>query len=104
MIKLKFLIDRQHRSSYIRNGSGQATIRHSKKKSFEWALIGGKPGHPIKTGDVVVLYNLKRKQPLIYFRGQLFDVGWPDKTDIKDSPNQVAKMRAAAKVLLMPGV
>jgi len=92
-------------SSYVLNGkSSGGAIRHSKKKSFEWALIGGTPGRQIRTGSVVVLYNLKRQQPLIYYKGQLFDVGWPDQADIKEGYQQVAKMRAAAKVLLMPGV
>jgi hypothetical protein len=92
-------------SSYIKYGRRVgAIIRHAKTKSFEWALIGGKPGEPIRTGDVVVLYNLKRQQPLIYFRGKGNDVGWPDSADIKDSPQQTAKKRAAAKALLMPGV
>ena len=107
-IELRFRIESnawkgKDHNSYIRNNpSSGPVVRHGKKKSFEWALIGGKPGHPIRAGDVVVLYNLKRKQPLIYFRGQALDVGWPDRVGIKDSPQQVAKMRAAAKVLLMP--
>lgn len=48
---------------------------------YEWVILGGKPGTPIQKGkDWVVIYNLKHKQPLIYFkyRSNAGHIGWPD--------------------------
>jgi hypothetical protein len=82
-----------------------------KSPSYEWAILGGKPGEPVRRGeDFVVLYNLKYQQPLIYFdRNRGGDIGWPTSRrwgtgNIHDSPQQTAKMRSAARALLMPGV
>jgi hypothetical protein len=83
----------------------------SKTPSYEWAILGGKPGEHVRRGeDFVVLYNLKYQQPLIYFdRNRGGDIGWPTSRrwgtgNIHDSPQQTAKMRSAARALLMPGV
>lgn len=79
--------------------------------SYEWAILGGKPGELVRGGeDRIILYNLKYQQPLIYFnRDRGGDIGWPTSRrsgigNIHDSPQQTAKMRAAAQALLMPGV
>jgi len=48
---------------------------------YEWVVLGGQPGTPIQKGrDWVVIYNLKHKQPLIYFkyRNNAGHIGWPD--------------------------
>lgn len=81
----------------------------SKKPSFEWAILGGKPGTDVKRGeDWVILYNLKHKMPLMYFdRTKGGDIGWPDSTRWGTGSlvlkNNVT-MDNAVKALLMPGV
>jgi len=54
----------------------------SKTPLYEWAILGGKPGEPVKRGeDWVIIYNLKHKRPLMYFdRTAGGDIGWPDST------------------------
>ncbi len=47
---------------------------------YEWTLLGGEPGTPVRRGeDWVVIYNLRHNAPLIYFdRTVGGHIGWPD--------------------------
>lgn len=49
---------------------------------YDWAIIGGKKGTAVRMGtDRVVLFNITRSQPLIYYPyadGDRLQVGWPD--------------------------
>ena len=39
--------------------------------SYEWVILGGKPGTAVRRGeDTVILFNLKNKQPLLYGKRQ----------------------------------
>jgi hypothetical protein len=45
---------------------------------FQWKVLGGKPGSPVKATDWVALYNTKDKEFFIYVdRTVGGDVGWP---------------------------
>ncbi len=45
---------------------------------FEWRLMGGKVGSPVKTGEYLGIYNDASKEFLIYFdRTAGGDIGWP---------------------------
>ena len=52
----------------------------SNRPSYEWVILGGQPGTPVKRGqDWVIIFNLKHRQPLMYFdRTVGGDIGWPD--------------------------
>jgi hypothetical protein len=55
---------------------------------FEWKLLGGKIGKPVRSGDWLAIYNTETKQPLIYFdRTVGGDIGWPDS---ETWPDQIA--------------
>jgi hypothetical protein len=48
--------------------------------SFDWKILGGKPGTPVKTREWVALYNTKSEKGecLVYFnRNAGVDIGWP---------------------------
>ncbi len=46
---------------------------------YEWMVLGGKIGDPVKTHDAIALYNAKCEDCLIYFnRTRGADIGWPD--------------------------
>ena len=64
---------------YSRRTTG-INLDFTKKVSFGWAILGGKPGEPVRRGhDWVVIYNLKHKRPLIYFNRTVgAHIGWPD--------------------------
>jgi len=52
----------------------------SNSPSFEWKILGGKPGTLVRTKEWVALYNLKSEkgEPLIHFnRTAGADIGWP---------------------------
>jgi hypothetical protein len=52
----------------------------SNSPSFEWKILGGKPGTAVKTREWVALYNIKSEkgEPLINFdRTAGADIGWP---------------------------
>jgi len=55
-------------------------LNWSSKPSFEWAVLGGNPGSIVKRGeDLVILFNLKHRQPMIYFNRRVGgNIGWPD--------------------------
>ncbi|QEG33769.1 hypothetical protein [Bythopirellula goksoeyrii] len=55
-------------------------LNWSSKPSFEWAVLGGVPGSEVRRGeDVVILFNLKHRQPMMYFdRTVGGHIGWPD--------------------------
>jgi hypothetical protein len=80
------------------------------KPSYEWAILGGKPGENVKRGeDLVIIYNLRHKEPLIYFdRSVGAHIGWPDSPTpgtptIGNSQDEDAAMEAVVHALLMPG-
>lgn len=73
-----------------RKGKKKPYIKYSKRKvginlnwssvpHYEWMIRGGKSGTPVRRGkDVVILYNLMVRQPLIRFdRKYGGDIGWP---------------------------
>lgn len=51
---------------------------------YDWAIVGGKKGTAVRMGtDRVVLFNISRGQPLIYYpreKGFPDYLGWPDMT------------------------
>ena len=74
----------------IGNGKSPSYIRYAHRNfginldwsstpKFEWKLLGGKIGQPVRSGDWLAIYNTVTKQPLIYFdRTVGGDIGWPD--------------------------
>lgn len=45
---------------------------------FEWKLLGGPHGHPVRAGEWLAIYNKKAGECLIYFdRSAGGDIGWP---------------------------
>ncbi|TCZ61287.1 hypothetical protein [Roseicella aquatilis] len=50
----------------------------SKTPVYEWKVLGGTPGAPVRTGERVALFNMKADECLIYFdRNAGGDIGWP---------------------------
>jgi hypothetical protein len=55
-------------------------LEFSKTPSFEWRLLGGRPGTPVQTQEWIAIYNEKSEggEPLMYFdRDVGGDIGWP---------------------------
>lgn len=54
----------------------------SKTPVYEWVFLGGEVGKPVQLGkDRVVIFNMKHREPLIYFdRTVGANMGWPDST------------------------
>jgi hypothetical protein len=73
---------------------------------FEWTILGGTPRTRVGRGqDVVILYNLKHKMPLMHFdRTKGGDIGWPDSSKWTQStigaPAYIASLRRAADVMM----
>jgi len=73
---------------------------------FEWTILGRTSGTEVGRGqDVVILYNLKNKMPLMRFdRTKGGDIGWPDSTKWTHgsigSPVYIASLRRAADVMM----
>jgi hypothetical protein len=94
---------------YVKYGKKRVGINlsWSKKPSYEWAILGGKPGTSVKRGiDHVIIYNLKKKQPLIYFDRRVGGhIGWPNsKSWEKQAYNFLKKnvsMEDVIKVLMI---
>ena len=109
-----FAIRRNGPSPYFLNYGKQRIgidLKEGKKPSYEWAILGGKPGDMVKGGrDTVVLYNLRHQEPLVYFNRRTGgDIGWSTSrraslSQTVFSPKYIKKMRSAAQALLMPGV
>jgi hypothetical protein len=84
-----------------------ANLDWSNSPSQEWAILGGTPGQPVQRGkDWVIIYNLKNKQPLIYFdRTVGGDIGWPDSKTWEDQAWAKLKkhvtMENAATVMML---
>ena len=55
-------------------------LQWSKKPVYQWVILGGQRGTPIRRGkDWVIIYNIKHEEPLIYFnRTKGGHIGWPD--------------------------
>ena len=73
---------------------------------FEWTILGGTPGTRVRRGqDLVILYNLKHKMPMMYVdRTKGGHIGWPDSSKwtqatIKD-PAYMASLARAAEVMM----
>ncbi len=63
--------------------------------AFEWKILGGKVGEPVKTGDLVAIFNEKsaegKGECLIYFHRDVgISLGWPTSTDWKDRLTEAA--------------
>ncbi|MDT0353602.1 hypothetical protein [Pseudonocardia charpentierae] len=56
-------------------------LKWSDNPVFEWCLLGGKPGSPVRTGAWLSIFNTmseKTGEPLIFFdRTVGGDIGWP---------------------------
>jgi hypothetical protein len=62
---------------------------------FEWRILGGKPGEPVKTNAPVALFNAKADEFLIYFdRDVGGDIGWPSTRKFGDQ--LVGKLKGLA--------
>ncbi|MFT4215953.1 MAG: hypothetical protein QM619_02050 [Micropruina sp.] len=69
---------------YARRRSG-INLEWSETAAYQWRLLGGVPGTPIKDGDRVAIYNERAGSDdsdgnfLIYFNRTVGgDIGWPD--------------------------
>jgi len=74
---------------------------------FEWKLLGGRHGDPVRSGDWLAIYNQKARDCLIYFdRTAGGDIGWPSSEtwgeQIEDAVLQAIKdhWKAAVTYLL----
>lgn len=53
--------------------------------AFEWKLLGGVAGQPVRTGERLAIYNETDSNILIYFRRELgVHLGWPDSKTLWD--------------------
>jgi len=53
----------------------------SDRPAYEWTILGGKPGTEVRRGvDKVVIYNIRKKQPLVYYPRKVGgQIGWAEK-------------------------
>lgn len=65
----------------------------SKQPSYEWIILGGAEGQPVRTGkDRVVLFNTKHLEPMLYFERTVGGhIGWPDSQKWWDAAKDWAK-------------
>lgn len=106
--------------SFAWGGSKSSFLKYSKrtvginldwssKPSYEWTILGGKPGTPVRKGkDLVIIYNIKHQQPLIWFdRTVGGHIGWPDSKTWKEQAWKKVKkhvtLKNAAKALMIIG-
>lgn len=94
----------------IGNGGSPSFIRHkkrtiginldwSKTPVFEWQIVGGKKGEPVKTGSRVAIYNKKAQECFVYFdRTRGGDIGWPSSRTWQDQAMKWAKKWAEKAV------
>ncbi|MBW9213270.1 hypothetical protein KV102_00320 [Mumia sp. zg.B53] len=78
--------------SYIRNAqrSVGVDLKWSTKPKFEWEILGGPRGTPVRSGDWVAIYNRVAKEPLIHFPRELGgEIGWPSSTTLVDQLTDV---------------
>lgn len=99
--------------SFIRYKSREFGINldWSSKPVYEWVILGGTAGTPVRTGqDKVVIFNLTHQEPLMYFdRTVGGDIGWPDsqtwaeagKEWVKENGLEYAKKAAIAALISM---
>ena len=72
----------------------------SKSPVYEWKILGGEPGTPVRTGgnNWVVIYNVAHQEPLIYFERDdpcgTADIGWPDSETWKSQVKRYLKDKA----------
>ncbi|MCP3887431.1 MAG: hypothetical protein GY702_00960, partial [Desulfobulbaceae bacterium] len=73
--------------TYSRRNVGINLKWSEKGASYEWIILGGKPGDQVKKGkDWVVIYNLTHKQPLVYETRTIGGhIGWPDSNPLGGS-------------------
>ncbi|MDQ3038855.1 MAG: hypothetical protein M3R16_03505 [Pseudomonadota bacterium] len=72
----------------LRTGLHAFERQSTNELKYDWAILGGKKGTAVMMGsDKVVLFNVTRGQPLIFYPytdGDRLQVGWPDtKADAK---------------------
>ena len=73
---------------------------------FEWTILGRKPGTNVRRGqDLVILYNLKHKLPMMYMnRTKGAHIGWPDSKKWASSSviskRYLAELTRAAEVMM----
>jgi hypothetical protein len=73
---------------------------------FEWTILGRTPGTRVRRGqDLVILYNLKHRMPMMYFdRTKGGHIGWPDSSKWTQStigaPAYIASLRRAANTMM----
>ena len=104
--------DNSYQSYYLKYSKRTFGIdlTESRTISYEWAILGGRPGEFVRRDAQVVIYNLKHKEPMVYFDRRVGgDIGWRGSRragtgNIGDSPQYAKKFRAATRALLMPGV
>lgn len=77
------------RDGYLRYGRREVGINlhWSDSPVYEWRLLGGKPGTPVKTGTAFSIFNLHTAdgEPLIYFRREIGgNIGWPSSRTLVD--------------------
>ena len=70
------------KDKYLRYGSRSVGINldWSDNPVFEWRLLGGRPGTPVKTRDWLCIWNVHgdNGEPLIYFKPEIGgNIGWP---------------------------
>ncbi|RBP51038.1 hypothetical protein [Arenicella xantha] len=81
-------------------------LNWDKKPVYEWAVLGGKPGTTVRAGkDWVILYNVKHKQPMIYYaRDNAGHLGWPDSTEYLATTLRTRSEKYTSKKNLRPEV
>ncbi|MCK4743618.1 MAG: hypothetical protein KAT25_07340 [Sulfuriflexus sp.] len=74
-----------HNTGYIYYASRNSGInlKWSKKPHYQWQILGGRNGTPVRRGkDKVIIYNTRHKYPMIYYKRKgAGHIGWPDSTD-----------------------
>lgn len=68
-------------------------LSFSDSPAFEWKILGGKFGDPVKTKELVALYNEKSEggECLMYFDRNIGgDIGWPSTRRFEDQAKQMA--------------
>jgi hypothetical protein len=70
------------RDGYLRYGSRTVGINldWSDNPVFEWRLLGGRQGTPVRTGQWLSIFNMHAQpgEPLIYFKREVGgNIGWP---------------------------
>jgi len=84
------------KDDYLRYGSRTVGINlvWSDNAVFEWRLLGGKPGTPVRTRDSLSIFNMHSEngEPLIYFQREIGgNIGWPSSKTLTEQGLDWAK-------------